>query len=135
MAAAHGPGFKTGWGRHDPYTLDELAEVIPLGWRMPTKPAAISTEAGRNCYLFRVAMRESGKPRNWGKDVTALVVALNDALPLPLGHAEVVGIARSVNRYPAREPGHRTDATTVRVHSIEPGQAQRQGATPGHRRP
>ena len=59
MAAAHGPGFKTGWGRHDPYTLDELAEVIPLGWRMPTKPAAISTEAGRNCYLFRVAMRES----------------------------------------------------------------------------
>ena len=27
------------------------------------------------------------------------MVALNDALPLPLGHAEVVGIARSVNRY------------------------------------
>ena len=99
MSAAHGCGFKTGWGRHEPYSLGELAEVIPFGWRMPTKPAAISTEAGRNCYIFRAAMRESGLPRNWGKDVTALVVALNDALPLPLGHAEVVGIARSVNRY------------------------------------
>ena len=99
MAAAHGAGFKTGWGRHEPYTLDELAEVIPFGWRMPTKPAAFSTEAGRNCYLFLAAMRESGKPRNWGKDVTALVVVLNEALEVPLGHAEVVGIARSVNRY------------------------------------
>ena len=99
MAAAHGPGFETGWHTHEPYTLGELAEVIPFGWRMPYQPATIRTEAGRNCYLFHAAMRESGKPRNWGKDVTALVVALNDALPLPLDHAEIVGIAKSVNRY------------------------------------
>ena len=99
MSAAHGPGFKTTWGRREPYTLDGLAEVIPFGWRMPTNPAAIRTEAGRNCYLFRAAMRESGKPSNWGRDVLALVVAMNAALPVPLGHAEVVGISKSVNRY------------------------------------
>ena len=125
MAAAHGPGFKTGWGRHDPYTLDELAEVIPLGWRMPTKSAAISTEAGRNCYLFRAAMRQSGKPANWGRDVTALVVAMNDALPLPLGHAEVVGIARSVNRY--QRDNLATGQTQRRFAFIQSSRGKRSG--------
>ena len=49
MAAAHGRGVKTGWGRHDPYTLSELAEVIPFGWRMPKIASTIRTESGRNC--------------------------------------------------------------------------------------
>ena len=43
MSAAHGRDFQTGWGEREPYKLSELAEVIPFGWRMPTKPAAIST--------------------------------------------------------------------------------------------
>ena len=80
-------------------------------------------------------MRESGKPANWGKDVTALVLALNAAMPLPLGHAEIVGIARSVNRYQRENLATGQTQRRFRVHAIEPGQAQRQGATPGHRQP
>lgn len=96
MHSGHRGAFRTWWGRRDPYSLDELAEVIPFGWRVPTLKR---TGIGRNVDLFRAAMRESGKPRNWRKDVTALVVALNEVLEAPLDHAEVVGIARSVNRY------------------------------------
>ena len=95
MHTGHRGAFRTWWGRRDPYSLDELAEVIPFGWRVPTLKR---TGIGRNVDLFRAAMRESGKPRNWGKDVTALVVALNEALEVPLDHAEALAIAGSVNR-------------------------------------
>ena len=95
MHSGHRGAFRTWWGRRDPYTLDELAEVIPFGWRVPTLKR---TGIGRNVDLFRAAMRESGKPRNWGKDVTALLVALNEVLEAPLDHAEALAIAGSVNR-------------------------------------
>ena len=52
----------TSWLREAPYTLAELGEVIPKGWRMPPKP---TTPEGRNCALFRGAMRWFGKPSNW----------------------------------------------------------------------
>ena len=95
MHSGHHGSFKTWWGRRDPYLLDELAEVIPFGWRLPTLKR---TGIGRNVDLFQAAMRESGKPRTWGKDVTALVVGLNEALEAPLDHAEALAIAGSVNR-------------------------------------
>ena len=104
MAAAHGRGFKTGWGRHDPYTLDELAEVIPFGWRMPTKPAAISTEAGRNCYLFLACMGWAGSSANLAYAVLPAAIAANaehfsDHPAGPLSYGDVQALAKSVERY------------------------------------
>ena len=52
----------TSWLREAPYTLAELGEAIPKGWRTPPKP---TTPEGRNCALFRAAMRWFGKPSNW----------------------------------------------------------------------
>ena len=54
MSAAHGPGFVTNWLRRDPYTLPELGEVIPLGWR---KPTIAGTAIGRNCSMFDALRR------------------------------------------------------------------------------
>ena len=79
-------------------------------------------------------MRESGKPRNWGKDVTALVVALNDALPLPLGHAEVVGIARSVNRYQRENLATGQQRRFAFIQSCR-GKRSGKARRSGHRRP
>ncbi len=52
----------TSWLREKPWRLDELADVIPSGWRIPPRP---STDEGRNCALFRAAMRHFGKPKHW----------------------------------------------------------------------
>ena len=111
MHSGHRGAFRTCWPRTAPYTLDELSEVIPFGWRVPTLKR---TGIGRNVDLFQAAMRESGKPRNWGKDVTALLVALNEALEAPLEHAEVLAIAGSVNR--------------IQGKNLESGQTQRRFA-------
>ena len=89
----------TTWGRCDPYSLDELAEVIPRGWRLPSVP---TTEAGRNCSLFMALMRWSGMPRNWGVDVHDQALAMNARFEPPMEYAEVLGIARSVNKIQAR---------------------------------
>ncbi len=35
MEDAQLPGFETHWLRREPYTLDELAEFVPFGWRRP----------------------------------------------------------------------------------------------------
>ena len=61
MSRAHGPGFKTDWLRKDPYTLGELARVIPFGWR---RPKVSCTDIGRNCDLFRSLARWAGSPAN-----------------------------------------------------------------------
>ena len=49
--------FQTHWGRSCAYSLDELSEVIPKGWRLPIAP---STETGRNCALFRSLLKWAG---------------------------------------------------------------------------
>lgn len=92
-------GFETSWGRHEPFTLGELAAIVPDGWRMPPKP---STEIGRNCGLFDALMRWAGSPHNRGLAVLPVAEALNAEFDAPLGLSEVQGIARSVERYRAR---------------------------------
>ena len=67
-AHRHG-GFLTHWGRKQPYSLGELSEVIPKGWRLPVKP---TTEAGRNCALFVALMKWAGSPANIGREVLAV---------------------------------------------------------------
>ena len=73
MSKAHGPGFKTHWLRRDPYKLDELARVIPFGWRVPKIPA---TGIGRNNDLFQALAKWAGKPENRGNDVLAAAMSI-----------------------------------------------------------
>ena len=95
-----GRALITTWGRRAPYSLDELAEAIPQGWRMPRVP---TTETGRNCSLFLALMRWSGMPRNWGVDVHNMALAMNARFEPPMEYRELLGIAKSVNKYQARQ--------------------------------
>ena len=97
MRSAHRHGeFLTHWGCNRPYSLSELAEPIPRGWRLPVKP---TTEADRNCALFVALMKWAGSPANIGREVVAVARATNDGLDVPLGDSEVAGLAKSVERY------------------------------------
>ena len=99
MAAAHGRGFFTNWGRHEAYRLDELAAVIPFGWRIPK---VALTAAGRNCALFDALRRFAGSPDNAEHDLFAVAMAINQGFDIPLGVPEVRGIAKSVTKRRAR---------------------------------
>ena len=99
MEDAQLPGFETHWLRREPYTLGELAEYIPFGWRRP-KPSR--TAAGRNCDVFCHCMRWAGSPANLGAPVLGEAHQVNDGFEFPLDPPEVAGIARSVERYRRR---------------------------------
>ena len=45
--------YETRWGPELPYPLEQLARVIPFGWRAPD---VRQTGVGRNCDLFRAGM-------------------------------------------------------------------------------
>ena len=97
LEETHGRGeFQTHWGCNRAYSLDELAEPIPKGWRLPTAP---STEPGRNCSLFHALLKWAGSPANIGREVLAVALATNDGLDVPLGDSEVAAIAKSVEKY------------------------------------
>ena len=88
--------FRTHWGHRCGYSLDELAEPIPKGWRLPIAP---STETGRNCSLFRSMLKWAGSSLNCELPVLPMARATNDGLDVPLGDREVADIAKSVERY------------------------------------
>ena len=96
LEETHGGKFQTHWGRSCGYSLDELAEPIPKGWRLPAAP---STEQGRNCALFASLLKWAGSPANLECEVVAMARATNDGLDVPLGDHEVADIAKSVERY------------------------------------
>ena len=82
------------WLRHEPFSLAELAAVVPPGWRRPAKQPG--TAAGRNCWLFERLMRFAGSPRVSDAEVEHRAAALNGSLLWPLDAAEVAGIVQSV---------------------------------------
>ena len=93
--------LRTDWLRRRPYPLQELAEIVPFGWRRPAVP---STGIGRNCSLFEAGMKWAGSPDNLGVPVLTALMAINAEVSRkhgkpPLGAGEVEGIARSVERY------------------------------------
>ena len=91
--------FVTAWGHPAPYSLDQLAAVIPFGWEPPTVRQA---GVGRNCDLFEAGMTWAGRQANASLPVLpALHVANQDfAHPLPL--SEVQATARSIEKYRRR---------------------------------
>ena len=99
--------WETSWLRAQPWTLPELAEPIPKGWRIPPRP---TTPEGRNVALFRAAMRWFGRPSNWqastdlGDVLTWCERTFAEWYPGVVGHAgwhhnECRWIAKSVTRY------------------------------------
>jgi len=98
--------LQTDWYRKQPYSLQELAEVVPSGWR---KPAIPHTEIGRNCTMFAALMKFAGSPANLGFPVLPEAMAIyrdiRDQFPgagHPFTVSEVQGIFRSVERYRAQ---------------------------------
>ena len=96
--------LRTDWLRRQPYPLQELAEVVPFGWRRPAVP---STGIGRNCSLFEAGMKWAGSPANLGIPALTALMAINAEVSRrhgkpPLDASEVSGIAKSVERYRAR---------------------------------
>ena len=96
MEDAQLAGFETHWLRREPYTLDELAEFVPFGWR---RPKVSRTAAGRNVDVFAHCMRWAGSPANLGCRVMEEAHRVNDGFAVSLDPPEIAGIARSVERY------------------------------------
>ncbi len=102
---------ETIWGREEPYSLDQLANVVPFGWQ---RPLVATTAVGRNVDLFQTGLRWAGKRANASLPVlpalhavNAEVAALHGKPPLP--DAEVGDVARSIERYRERwaRQGHK----------------------------
>ena len=99
MAAADASTVTTWGDRREPYTLDELAEVIPFGWKAPK---IADSAIGRNVDLFRALMRWAGQQCNARLDVLTAAMAANQDFDAPLPVSEVRATAKSVARYRAR---------------------------------
>ena len=125
--------LRTDWLRRRPYPLQELAEIVPFGWRRPAVP---STGIGRNCSLFEAGMKWAGSPANLGVPVLTALVVINAEVAKkhgkpPLDSGEVSGIARSVERYRTRwiargqfsEVGNRERSAWGRERGIKGGVA------------
>ena len=135
MSAAHGPGFVTNWLHRDPYTLPQLGEVIPFGWR---KPTVAETAIGRNCSMFDALRRWAGKPENRENDVLAAAMSINEEIgrlhaKAPMDQLEVAAIARSVHgkrrEWIAKDNyyTHEQKELWGRERGIKSGKARRKG--------
>ena len=71
------------WLRPKAYTLDQLREYIPAGWRRPRIPR---TDVGRNCDLFRALMRFAGVATHSNDDVEQYAHQLYNALDVGSGN-------------------------------------------------
>ena len=93
----------TEWGREAPYGLDEMASVIPFGWK---RPRVSQTGIGRNVDLFCSGLRWAGKSVNAGQPVLSALYSILPDVCEPYGRGllpdcEIVGMARRIERYRA----------------------------------
>ena len=91
--------FKTIWGREAPYSLDDLACVIPFNW---TPPKVRQTGVGRNVDLFEAGMSWAGRQTNAHLDVLPALLTVNQSFAHSLPLSEVQATARSIERYRQR---------------------------------
>ena len=102
------PRWHPAWSQQGGYSLAELGQFIPPGWRLPRLAKCLSVE-GRNTGLFRAGLRWCGLPRNW------------DQLPAVgayLAAGEVKGIAGSVEKIARRNLlSGQTQATFSRLQA------------------
>ena len=91
--------FVTTWGRNDPYSLDDLASIIPFGWQAPRIRASAT---GRNCDLFQAGMAWAGREANANLPVLPALMIANQEFNIPLPLSEIAATARSVEKYRER---------------------------------
>ncbi len=80
------------------WTLYELADWIPEGWRRPRPPA---TAEGRNSSLFMSLCRFAGTSAGRTADLAREAARLNGAFAFPLPEREVGHVVKSVEGYRA----------------------------------
>ena len=125
--------YRTDWLREAPYTLAELDESIPLGWRRPRRPLTVY---GRNDALFRAGMRWTGQPHHWGDwaGMATYLAALNAEFVVPLGERELGGIVKSIRRIQSKKLTEQADAADVLVSPGGAGQEKRGSPTDENRK-
>ena len=88
---AHNPAptretpYETVWGREEPYTLDQLANVISFGWK---PPKVRQTGIGRNVALFEAGMQWAGWIGNADRQVITVLMAANQEFTYQLPLSE-----------------------------------------------
>ena len=112
--------YSTRWGRPAPYSLEELAEVIPLGW---TPPRLHQGAVGRNVDLFKSLMQWAGKRENEAYSVHAAALMLNQEFDCPLPYAEVMSTAMSVDKYRRKWIAHGWHSKRFRARQSARGKA------------
>lgn len=97
------PGRIAEWCRRSPFSLGELADWIPSGWRLPVRPRSAVARGRR---LFMQTCRWAGSPRNRYVSAEALeafvraTAACREGRP-PLPESGLRGIVRAVLKYRA----------------------------------
>ena len=127
------PRWQTDWGAEGGYSLGELGQYIPPGYRMPRLDKRLSVE-GRNTGLFRAGMKWCGLPRNWGNlpAVGAYLADLNQTLLQPLTIGEVKTIAWSVEKISRRNL--LSGQTQANFSQIQAARGRKGGRISGARR-
>ena len=97
--SVHASPYRTVWGGAEPYTLDQLASVIPFAWNPPT---VRQTGVGRNVDLFEAGMRWAGNRANANLPVLPALLNVNQDFAHPLPVSEVQATARSIDKYRTR---------------------------------
>ena len=99
--------YTTVWLRARGYTLTELRQYVPRGWRRPRPPR---TDVGRNCALFLSLVRYAGHAGHTDADVRREADRLREEIDIHRPHAytvsELADTVRSILRYRARWGAH-----------------------------
>ena len=124
--------YSTTYPRDEPYSLPDLASVIPKGWRVPKVP---TTEAGRSSALFKGLCKRSLKDSDRELEVIAYRMAdeARAAYPgadHPFTDSEVRSTLRSVYRYRDgwRARGHKPEFVTWKGNLGRRGGVNRRAA-------
>ena len=102
---AHNPApqfkgsYTTTWGREVPYSLDQLANIIPFNWE---PPSVRQTGVGRNVDLFEAGIRWAGRKANVDLPLLPALMVVNQDFAHPLPPSEVQATARSIEKYRKR---------------------------------
>ena len=125
--------WQTEWGHEGGYTIAQLGQFIPPGFRMPPLEKMLSAE-GRNSGLFRAGMKWAGLPRNWDNlgAVYPYLTALNMSLVQPLGEREVQGIAKSVAKISSKNLA--SGQTQTQFSRIQAARGRKGGRISGAKR-
>ena len=95
--------FRTAWGREAPYSLDQMASVIPFNW---SPPSVRQTGVGRNVDLFEAGLRWAGRQANAATGVLAALNVANQDFDHPLPSCEIAATAKSIEKYRKRWAAH-----------------------------